>query len=191
MNKKAALASLTLLCSALAASAGVDLGSPASASPYEAYMRPVKQVLGSLETKKATMDEVKKWMKEGRSFRYSFTEPYVAALPEETARTRTGDCKAKSLWLCDRLDDRSARFVIGKASLRSKISHAWVMWNDGQRWWILDPTNTSRPIAAESVSKDQYIPFYSYDGRSCYRHTGLQYFTQAKIAGRVPVAAKR
>ncbi len=191
MNTKAALASLALLLNSLAASAGVDLGSPASGSPYEAYMRPVKQVLGSLETRKAGLDEVKKLMKQGRAFRYSFTEPYVAALPEVTARTRSGDCKAKSLWLCDQLDDRSARFVIGKATLRSKISHAWVMWNDGKQWWILDPTNTSRPIPADSVSKDEYIPFYSYDGRGCYRHAGLQYFAAAKIAGKVPVASKK
>jgi len=183
------LAVLTLLSAAAVAPAAVDLGTPASASPYEPYMRPVKQVLGSLASNGASMDRVKELMREGRSFRYSFTEPYVAQLPETTARTRTGDCKAKSLWIADQIDDRNnIRYVIGKARRTSKISHAWVMWNDGSQWWILDPTNTSRPIAANSVSKNEYIPLYSYDSRRCYRHAATQIFTASAATANAPVA---
>jgi transglutaminase-like putative cysteine protease len=173
-------------------SAALDLGAPAGASPYEPYMRPVKQVLGTLSGAAPSMDRVKGLLREGKAFRYSFTEPYVAATPEVTARTRSGDCKAKSLWLCDQLGDPSVRYVIGKARSTSKISHAWVMWNDGSRWWILDPTNTSKPIAADSTSRNEYIPLYSYDRHGCYRHAATQTFmASSQIAGRPAVAGER
>jgi hypothetical protein len=178
MKFKTALLAFATLLTAAVAPAAVDLGSPASGSPYEPYMRPVKQVLGSLASTGTSMDRVKELMREGRSFRYSFTEPYVAQLPEDTARTRTGDCKAKSLWIADQMGDRdNIRYVIGKARRTSKISHAWIMWNDHGRWWILDCTNTSRPIAADSVSSSEYIPLYSYDSSRCYRHAATQTFT--------------
>jgi len=170
----------------------LDLGRPAGASPYEPYMRPVKQVLGSLNGNGASMDRVKGLLREGKSFRYSFTEPYVAASPSVTAKTRSGDCKAKSLWLCNELGDCSVRYVIGKARNTSKISHAWVMWNDGARWWILDPTNSSRPIAAESISPNEYIPFYSYDRNGCYRHAATQIFmANAGTGGKPQVAGEK
>jgi hypothetical protein len=141
-------------------------------------MRPVKQVLSSLASNGTSMDRVRELMREGRSFRYSFTEPYVAQLPDTTAKIRTGDCKAKSLWIADKMGDRNnIRYVIGKARRTSKISHAWIMWNDGAQWWILDCTNTSQPIRASSVSKNEYIPLYSYDSRRCYRHAATEMFT--------------
>lgn len=189
MKLQHVLAAITLFAAAAVAPAAVDLGTPAPASPYEPYMRPVKQVLGSLGSGGTSMERVKELMREGRSFRYSFTEPYVAQLPEMTARTRTGDCKAKSLWIADQIGDRNnLRYVIGKARRTSKISHAWVMWNDGARWWILDPTNTARPIAADSVSKNEYIPLYSYDSRRCYRHAATQIFTANTASAGAPVA---
>jgi hypothetical protein len=181
------------LCLALAGPtfAAFDLGAPAGASPYDPYMRPVKQVLGSLSGTAPSMDRVKLLLREGKSFRYSFTEPYLAAAPEVTARTRSGDCKAKSLWLCNQLGDRSVRYVIGKARKTSKISHAWVMWNDGARWWILDPTNASKPIAADSTSPTEYIPLYSYDRNGCYRHASTQIFiANGATAGKPPVAGE-
>lgn len=180
-----------LFLAASSALAGFDLGTAAPSTPYEPYMRPVKQVLGTLEGQNASMDRVKQLLKTGYGFRYSFTEPYVAASPEVTARTRTGDCKAKSLWLVDQMGDRHVRYVIGKARSTSKISHAWVMWNDGNRWWILDPTNTSRPIAADSVSKNEYIPLYSYDSGHAYRHAATTMLTASATGSNAPVAAEK
>jgi hypothetical protein len=182
---------LSLVFAAATASAAVDLGTPSSSTPYEPYMRPVKQVLGSLGGSKADMNRVKDLMKEGRNFRYTFTEPYLATLPSVTASTKSGDCKAKSLWLCNELGDKNVRYVIGKARRTSKISHAWVMWNDGSRWWILDCTNTSKPIAADSVSSNEYIPFYSYDGGHAYTHSGAQLFAGGVASKKAPVAAEK
>ena len=188
MNTKSLLSSLSaVLIFAANASAAFDLGTPSSSTPYEPYMRPVKQVLGSLNGQKADMGKVKQLLKVGYGFRYTFTEPYVAALPEVTAKTRSGDCKAKSLWLVSQMGDRNVRYVIGKARSNSKISHAWVMWNDGARWWILDPTNVSRPIAADSTGKNEYIPLYSYEPGRAFRHNTM--LTASAATGNAPVAA--
>ena len=191
MNLKLALASFFLLAGLPAAPAAFDLGASAASTPYDPYLNPVKQVLGSLQGSNASLDRVKELMRTGRSFRYSFTEPYTAQLPAVTARTRTGDCKAKSLWLADQLGDRNVRYVIGKATRTSKISHAWLMWNDGARWWVLDPTNTSKPIIAENTSKNEYIPLYSYDSARSYRHAGLSGAVAGVATNGSPVASKK
>jgi len=183
-----ALLSVAFLAIVSSASAALDLGAPASSTPYEPYMRPVKQVLGSVSAK-ADLTKVKELMKVGRGFRYSFTEPYLAALPSVTAATKSGDCKAKSLWLINQLGDKNVRYVIGKARSTSKISHAWVMWNDGSQWWILDCTNTSKPIPASSVSSSEYIAMYSYDSSRAYTHGGAQRFAGAVASTKAPVAA--
>jgi len=155
----------------IASFAAVDLGTP-SQTPYDRYMSPVKQVLGTLRSQPTDFKRVEDLLRVGRGFRYSFTDPYTAASPAVTAQTRAGDCKAKSLWLVDQLGDANVRYVIGRARATSKISHAWVMWNDGRAWWILDPTNSSRPISAESVRRSEYIAQYSWAKSGSYRHTG-------------------
>ena len=101
MNIKSALLAFAALAfSQFSASAVVDLGS-AGRTPYDRFMTPVKQVLGSIDSDKAPMERAQKLMRVGRAFRYSYTDPYNPALPSVTASTRAGDCKAKSLWLCD------------------------------------------------------------------------------------------
>jgi hypothetical protein len=62
------------------------------------------------------------------------------------------------------------------------------MWNDGGQWWILDCTNASRPIAADSVSTSEYIPLYSYDSRRSYRHAATQIFTASTGTPTIAVA---
>lgn len=109
-------------------------------------------------------------MRQGFAFKYVFDAPYLAALPEVTAAKRSGDCKAKSLWLASCMNDRDVRYVIGKARRESKISHAWLMWKKDGKWWILDPTNTPDPIPAESVGPYDYVVFYSYDRNGSYVH---------------------
>jgi len=174
----------------MAACAAIDLGTPAGYTPYDRYMSPVRQVFGTLHGQTTDLKRVQNLLRIGRSFRYSFTDPYVAASPAVTERTRRGDCKAKSLWLVDQLGDANVRYVIGKARATSKISHAWVMWNDGSSWWILDPTNASRPIAAARVANNEYIPFYSWSRNGSYRHatTTLNVAAIASKAKRAPSA---
>jgi hypothetical protein len=53
---------------------------------------------------------------------------------------------------------------------RSRTSHAWVYWQCGGRWWILDPTDRATPISADSVASDRYVPYYSYSPAGTFRH---------------------
>ena len=166
-----------------------DLGRPTSATPFDNYLGVMRNTLRSLGSNDPALPAVEQYVRTGRGFRYVMKDPYVPQTPAETEATRAGDCKAKSLWLCDQLGDAHVRYVIGKTRRGAKLSHAWVMWQNQGRWWILDCTNTTRPILAESVSKNEYIPFYSYDKSGCYRHSTPQLMT-ASVAGKGnPVAA--
>jgi hypothetical protein len=159
-------------------------------------MTPVKQVFSSINGSAPAMDRVAALMRQGRSFRYSHTDPYNPALPERTASKRVGDCKDKALWLCDQLQDPTARFVIGKIKRSSRINHAWVLWQGEGRWWILDCTMNAAAVPLDSVNPDAYVPLYSYSKNAAFRHTGTG-GAVASVAGRtktpatpkIPVAA--
>lgn len=173
-----------------ALAAPVDLGSAASRTPYDRYMTPVKQVLASSNQAKPSMDRVAELVQLGRSFRYVHSTPYNPATPQETAARRAGDCKDKALWLCDQMRDPSARFVIGKIKRSPKISHAWVMWQSEGRWFVLDPTLNSRPVAVESISQDDYVPLYSYGKNTTYRHARAAGLTASVANGKARVASR-
>jgi hypothetical protein len=180
-----ALCLLSLSFSAFAGSASVDLGSAAPRTPYDSYMQPVKQVLGSLDGNAPTLDRVNSLMRQGRGFFYEYTTPYVAQTPEVTAKTHAGDCKAKALWLCDQLGDSNVRFVVGKAHYGADRSHAWVLWREASsgRWFVLDCTNNSRAIPADSIPSNAYIPLYSWSKNGTYRHAATQ-IGLAAVAGK-------
>ena len=181
-----------LLASALSSLAvTVDLGSNAGYTPYDAYMRPVKRILCSVPNQKAGMDRAEELMREGRTFRYVHSDPYNPLLPAETARRRAGDCKDKALWLCDQLQDSSARFVIGKMKRSATISHAWVMWQNEGRWFILDCTLNWRPIPMDTVAKGDYVPLYSYAKNGTYRHATTSLMLATSGTANEPVAATR
>ncbi|HEX4086163.1 MAG TPA: hypothetical protein VHY22_14705 [Chthoniobacteraceae bacterium] len=192
---KLLLAALLLLASQAPGfcHANLDLGLPASGTPYDPYMSPVKQVLTHLGNQDPSIDQVRHLMHEGREFRYSFTSPYVAATPEETAASRSGDCKAKALWLADQLNDNNVRFVIGKARSSSHMSHAWLMWQHQNRWYILDCTNNWDPIPADHVASWEYIPYYSFAKTGEYRHraTEIMMASTSVVSTQGAIAANR
>ena len=131
-------------------------------------------------------------MKEGHRFRYCVCDPYRADPPALTESRRAGDCKSKALWLYDGLGDRNALFVIGKAEKRARTSHAWVYWRYDERWWILDCTERADPIAADSVSSDRYVPYYSFGKGNSYRHKATRLMlTGAIVPSAKPVAGLR
>jgi hypothetical protein len=182
--KFVALFALALCFAKVPGFAGVNLGAEAKTTPYDPYLRSVKEVLAALPGESPSLNRVRGLMRHGRNFRYSYTDPYVAADPDVTATRKAGDCKAKSLWLCDRLGDRNVRYVIGKSRRNSPLSHAWVLWKHDGRWWILDCTNQTQPIAADSISPAEYIPLYSYDRTSAYCHTAEGETKRASVAAK-------
>ncbi len=183
----------SLFASTFAFAGSVDLGSKAAATPYDRFLSPVKDVLGRIDRPagSVSMDEVKKMMRMGRNFRYSYSaaNPYTPKDPSVTAAQHAGDCKDKALWLANALDDSSIRFVIGKASRYSRLSHAWLYWQDSnRRWWILDCTMHSDPIPADRVSANRYIPMYSFAKNAEFRH-GITRSSVASVASRQPAVA--
>lgn len=185
LNTKCIILSVVsfVLSSNCFASNNVDLGNATSSTPYDRYMSPVKQVLGHLNGESPSMDKVRQFMSQGRNFRYSFTDPYTAATPQVTASIHAGDCKAKSLWLANQINDPSVRYVIGRARSSSRISHAWLMWKHDDRWFILDCTNTRDPIPVDRINPaKEYIPLYSYAKTGTYSHLSTQMMMASSMA---------
>lgn len=165
---------------------------PTTFTPYDRYMGSVRTVIANLEPHPSTMTLAARLMKEGRRMRYCLSDPYRADPPSVTAGRKAGDCKSKALWLFDGLGDTNALFVIGKVQKRARSSHAWVYWRYDDRWWILDCTERADPIAADSVSSDRYVPYYSFGKAGTFRHRATSLILSGAITPSAsPVAAKR
>lgn len=163
---------------------------PAGYTPYDPYLDTVRRVLRNVDSRPRSLAEASKLLRVAYSFRYETRHRYRADLPSVTAVRKAGDCKAKALWLYDRLGDTTALYVIGKVGARSRSAHAWLYWRWNDRWWILDPTNLKAPIAADTYSARRYIPYYSFDRTGAYRHPATHLLLFAKN-GRVSEVAER
>lgn len=155
---------------------------PTSATPYDRYFGSVRAVLASMEPRNASMAHACHLMKVGHSFDYLSRDPYRPDPPKLTEMQHSGDCKSKALWLFDNLADGGALFVIGKAEKTLRTSHAWVYWRCDGRWWILDCTDRADPIAADTVSPDRYVPYYSFGKSGTYRHAATKLTTPSTNA---------
>jgi hypothetical protein len=160
--------------------ADVDTGKQSSGTPYDSFMGPVRQVFGRFSGASPSIDEVRAQLRTARRFRYYFNaaEPFVPQAPEVTEARREGDCKAKSLWLANKLGDRSLRFVIGKTAPNARISHAWLLWSNGGAWLFLDPTMESDVLRADRLVGRKLIPQYSYTGSSSYVHPSYREYVK-------------
>lgn len=143
---------------------------PVSSTPYDGYLGTVRRVMSGLRERRPTIADACRNLRVAHSFRYLPANPYRAELPSVTVERGAGDCKAKSLWLYDQLGDPSAHYVIGKVNDSARTAHAWLYWHWDGRWWILDPTNLASPIAAESVERKRYVPYYSITRSGTFRH---------------------
>ncbi len=165
---------------------------PAVETPYDRYSGSVRTVIARLDLRPSGMARARELMSVAHAFRYRTSQdPYRAALPEATESSRTGDCKAKSLWLYDQLGDPEALYVIGKTFKGTKSNHAWIYWHCDSRWWILDPTNRSTPVPADTFPDDRYVPYYSFGKAGTFRHRATALFlANAPAAPTVATPAK-
>lgn len=171
VRSKKLLAFIALFLAVKFSAAGVvDLGTNIHASPYDQYMTPVREVFDNMGGESTSLDRVNTLMRQGRSFRYTHSEPYRPASPETTASRRAGDCKDKALWLMNQLQDQKVRYVVGRLDRNARRSHAWLLWEHDGQWWILDCTMLSRAIPADRVGANEYVPRYSFSKNSVYRH---------------------
>jgi len=159
-----------------------ELGQPTSKTPFDAYLGPMRATLGSLGSNHPEVPVVEGYVKTGRGFSYSMKDPYVPQTPAETESSHSGDCKAKSLWVAYKMDDRTLRFIVGRAHASSGMNHAWLLWKSPGGWLILDPTLLSKPIDATRVGPNEYTPRYSYSASGKFVHAGA---VSAKPTGQV------
>ncbi|MFL6589549.1 MAG: hypothetical protein ACJ8M4_05195 [Chthoniobacterales bacterium] len=159
-----------------------DLGQPTSHTPFDNYLGVMRTTLSSLGGNHPEVPEVEGYVKTGRGFRYYMKNPLVPQTPAETESTRAGDCKAKSLWVAYKMDDRTLRFVVGRAHASSGMNHAWLLWKGPSGWLILDATLLSTPIDVSRVGPNEYTPRYSYSASGKFVHAGA---TSAKPHGEV------
>ena len=175
MKSKVLGAVLALYAGCIAAAhAQLNLGSSTSRTPYDPYLGPVWSVFQRLSSGQTDMSLVEQLVRQGKSFRYVYkaTDPYVPQAPDVTESTKSGDCKAKSLWLASKMNTRKVRYVIGKAKAQGNLSHAWIIWDGPEGWLILDATFYSRPLVPQRLSANEFIPIYSYSPPSGrYAHT--------------------
>ena len=168
-NAPALIALVALLCGVEFAS-GQDLGKPTSSTPYDRYLGPVRTTMHELGSNHPPMSQVEQYVHIGRSFRYYMKDPFVPQTPAETEATRSGDCKAKSLWVAYKMDDNTLRFVVGKARAESGMNHAWLLWKDVTGWWILDATKFNQPLDLSRLGPNEFIPLYSYTSHGEFIH---------------------
>ena len=152
--------------------AAVDTGQPTSGTPYDRYHGPVRQVLGRAGSTSPPIDQVRSQFRTARRYRYYFNaaEPYTPQAPAVTESRQQGDCKAKSLWLASKMNDRTVRYAVGRATLGSKMLHAWLLWPNAGTWLFLDPTLESDVLNADRVTGRKLIMKYTYTGSATYFH---------------------
>ena len=149
---------------------------PTSFTPYDRYMTGARSVFEQTGGFPPTLSVACRLVEVGRAFRYVSCDPYRPNPPDLTAQRRAGDCKSKALWLYKQLNDPTALYVIGKVERLAKTSHAWLYWRWQGRWWILDPTTRSAPVAVDSVPAGRYVPYYSFGRDGAYRHKATRIF---------------
>ena len=150
----------------------VDTGRPTSGTGYDKYLGPVRAVHAKSGSDSPTIDEVRAQIRTARRFRYFYdkAQPYIPQAPEVTEARQQGDCKAKSVWLANKMLDRNTRYVVGKAKPGDKMSHAWLLWSNGGEWLYLDPTMEYDVVYADKVIGRKLIVQYSWKGSSAFVH---------------------
>ena len=160
--------------------AEVDTGRPTGGTPYDKYLGPVRAVYAKSGSESPTVDDVRAQIRTARRFRYFYNkaEPYIPQAPEVTEAQQQGDCKAKSVWLANKMLDRSARYAVGKAKPGDKMSHAWLLWSNGGEWLFLDPTMEYDVVYADRVTGRKLIMRFSYRGSTAYIHPSYRQYVK-------------
>ena len=179
--KKLFLLVVAILCLSSAACFADSLFMAVRATPYDRQMSRIQPVLlekaGS--STHLSLSVVNHWMEDLRSIPYGFSQEWKT--PAETEAGAPADCKAKAVALYDRLQSHGAenvRLVIGKRTIGSKSTHAWVEWQTGTGAYVLDPTINWMACRAEDVAHGSYLPLYAYAGAEKFRAAGVALYAK-------------
>jgi predicted transglutaminase-like cysteine proteinase len=142
-------------------------------TPYDRQMSRIRPVLTSSdrsEHKEVSLRVVNQWIGSLRSIPYGFTT--VWKTPAETQSGAPADCKAKAVALYERMKENGAtdlRLVIGKRTMMSRSTHAWVEWEVAGTNYVLDPTINWMAYRSSDLGARTYIPNYAFAGDRKYR----------------------
>jgi hypothetical protein len=142
-------------------------------TPYDKQMSRIRPVLMSesaREEGEISLGMVNYWIGDLRSIPYGFTKEWKT--PAETQSGAPADCKAKAVALYERMQSHGAmnvRLVVGKRTMTSRSTHAWVEWDTETGTYVLDPTINWRAYRGREVGRRSYIPFYAFEGARKFR----------------------
>jgi len=146
-------------CVGPGSASGPYIGSPTRKTPYDSRYERVRAYLQEARTRIIYTPEEKNrdyWQ-----------------LPEESEYLGTGDCEDMAIWLYVKIKRAGlgpVRLCIGKHSRTAAQMHAWVLWRNGGRLYLLDPSTSDELMRPEELGPNNYIPYYSYDGNAKWRH---------------------
>ena len=142
-------------------------------TPYDKQMSRIRPFLATEQRPShstLSLRIVNHWIWDLRSIPYGFTREWKT--PAETESGAPADCKAKALTLYERMQSNGAsnlRLVIGKHTLNSRSTHAWLEWETDGSSYILDPTLNWQAYRVSDLDRRSYIPFYAFEGAKKYR----------------------
>jgi hypothetical protein len=142
-------------------------------TPYDKQMtriRPFLTMERPSNHSTVSLRMVNHWIWDLRSIPYGFTREWKT--PAETESGGPADCKAKAVALYQRMQANGAgtlRLVIGKHTLNSRSTHAWLEWETQDGSYLLDPTLNWQAYRLGDLGRGSYIPFYAFEGGKKYR----------------------
>ena len=144
-----------------------------SSTPYDKQMTRIRPALLSTNAvvkQNVSLVLVNHWIENLREIPYGFSPDWKT--PAEVEFDVVADCKGKAVALYDVMHSHGAenvRLVIGKRTVASRKTHAWVEWNTNGGTYVLDPTINWTACRSEERRVRSYIPLYAYAGARKYR----------------------
>jgi predicted transglutaminase-like cysteine proteinase len=172
MKKTLLLASLLLTVAASSSFADALLFT-VSSTPYDRQMERIRPVLTAPTHdagSQVSLSTVNHWMADLRAIPYGFTMHWKT--PAEAQSGAPADCKAKAVALYEKMREMGAtnvRLVIGKRTVTSRSTHAWLAWDTDGGSYVLDPTFNYAACTARQLGKRNYQALYAYAGNKKFR----------------------
>jgi predicted transglutaminase-like cysteine proteinase len=144
-----------------------------NSTPYDRQMTRIQPVLftkSSARKENVSLGLVNHWIQDLRSIPYGFSTEWKT--PAEVESAAFADCKGKAVVLYQKMYSCGAenvRLVIGRRTLTSRKTHAWLEWTTDSGNYVLDPTINWSAYRAGDVGSHSYIPLYAYSGSRKYR----------------------
>ena len=178
--KAVTLLATILLCLWSTAAFSQPLYLSVNSTPYDKQMTRIRSIFlekSDVGKQDLNLAMVNHWIEDLRNIPYGYTPEWRT--PLEVVGSPIADCKGKAVALYDKMQAHGAsniRLVIGKRTVRSRKTHAWLEWTTGDATFVLDPTINWAAYPLERLGQRAYIPLYAYSGPRKYRAVGKGLF---------------